>query len=181
MISRLKIRFLRCSFLSSLLLLAVTVTPVLAQAQDGTVPQDQGAGVETFFREPSVVLDAMRSLFFTDSELQLLQEARLFGLNARAPDASELNRDSDAPVPPGMREVSLSGITYNSSKEWTLWLNGQRVRPNAIPSEVLDLEVYPTYVNLRWYDAYTRQVFPIRLHPHQRFNLDTRIFLPGEL
>jgi hypothetical protein len=32
---------------------------------------------------------------------------------------------------------------------------------------------------MKWFDEYTNQVFPIRLRPHQRFNIDARMFLPG--
>lgn len=128
--------------------------------------------------------ERLNSLFFSTWTKTLLDEARR-GLKARAPTASELaaglssGLDVEEKIDPGIREISLSGIVYADSKDWTLWLNGQRVRQDAMPAEILDLQVFRTYVDLKWFDAYTNQVFPIRLRPHQRFNLDSRIFLPG--
>lgn len=81
--------------------------------------------------------------------------------------------------PPEERYLSLGGIVYVSSKEWTVWLNGKRVTPEALPPEAIDLKVQKSYIEIKWFDDYTNQIFPIRLRPHQRFNIDTRIFLPG--
>lgn len=135
-------------------------------------------------REWLVDPERLNSLFFSTWTKTLLDEARR-GLKARAPTASELaaglssGLDVEEKIDPGIREISLSGIVYADSTDWTVWLNGQRVRQDAMPAEILDLRVFRTYVDLKWFDAYTNQVFPIRLRPHQRFNLDSRIFLPG--
>lgn len=81
--------------------------------------------------------------------------------------------------PPEERDITLGGIVFVTREDWTIWLNGKRVTPKAIPREVTDLKVYKEYIEMRWYDDYTNQIFPLRLRPHQRFNIDTRIFLPG--
>lgn len=81
--------------------------------------------------------------------------------------------------PPEEREIKLGGIVFVRHGDWTIWLNGKRVTPNAIPHEVTDLKVFKEYIEMKWFDDYTNQIFPIRLRPHQRFNIDTRIFLPG--
>lgn len=125
--------------------------------------------------EPGVEPSQISSLFFTAGEFSLIQEARA-GFTAGTGQVEAL---SDFQPPMGPREVLLSGIVYVSSGDWTLWLNGVRVTPEAIPSEVMDLKVFKEHIDLKWFDAYTNQVFPIRLRAHQRFNLDTRIFLPG--
>ncbi len=121
--------------------------------------------------KPSVNIDAMRPVLLTPSEHDLIRDARR-GLNTRSP----LNEDS---VKDTARDLSLGGIVYVSSKDWTLWLNGMRVTPKAIPSQVMDLKVHKDYIELEWFDSGTNQIFPIRLRAHERFNLDTRIFLPG--
>ena len=77
------------------------------------------------------------------------------------------------------RYVTLGGIAYRSTKSWTIWLNGQRVTPDALPEEILDLKVFKSYVEMRWYDKYTKRIMPIRMRSNQRFHLDARIFLPG--
>lgn len=81
--------------------------------------------------------------------------------------------------PPEKREIRLGGILYNGPQDWTIWLNEQRVTPETVPKEVVDLSVSKDYIELKWYDDYTELIYPIRLRPHQRFNVDTRIFLPG--
>lgn len=135
-------------------------------------------------REWLIDPDHLNSLFFSTWTRTLIDEARR-GLKARAPTAAELaaglssGLEEEKKIDPGLREISLSGIVFADSKDWTVWLNGQRVRQDAMPAEILDLKVSRTYVDLKWFDAYTNQVFPIRLRPHQRFNLDSRIFLPG--
>ena len=117
-------------------------------------------------------------LLFTPDEYALLMEARR-RLQTRAPTSGEIDQDWVPPGSPGIREISLSGIVYKTPKVWTIWLNQQRITPTAIPSEVLDLRVFKDYIELKWYDEYTNKIFPIRLRAHQRFNLDSRMFLPG--
>lgn len=127
--------------------------------------------------------ETMPSLFFSKWTQALIAEAR-FAFQTRPPTEAEIRAAQDAAdqgeqKDPGIREVSLGGIVFADGKDWTIWLNGQRVLPEALPPEILDLKVHRYFIELKWFDAYTNQVFPIRLRPHQRFNLDTRIFLPG--
>lgn len=126
---------------------------------------------------PSADPARIPSLFFTAWEHALLVEARM-GLTARMPDPGEY-QEGDQSRPKGLREIALAGIVYVARNDWTVWLNGMRVTPDAIPPEVLDMTVRKEYIELQWYDAYTNQIFPIRLRAHQRFNIDSRIFLPG--
>lgn len=137
-------------------------------------------GVKSLLRKPEIKPDEMKSLLYNSWQHALLEEAKR-GFMTRPPAADEQpSSTSDArPLSPGIRELSLAGIAYTSSKNWTIWFNGQRVTPQAIPEQVLDIRVHSTYIELKWYDAYTKLIYPIRLRPHQRFNLDTRIFLPG--
>lgn len=98
----------------------------------------------------------------------------------------EINRAMDEPMdqervkpPPEERVITLGGILYTSADDWTIWLNGERVTPDALPKEIIDLRVYKHHIDMKWQDEYTRRLYPIRLRAHQRFHLDTRIFLPG--
>lgn len=93
--------------------------------------------------------------------------------------SSAVDNESDNPRHSSIRELALNGISYKGEDNWTIWLNGQRITPTAIPSQVHELQVTNEYIDIKWYDSYTNIIFPVRLRPHQRFNLDTRIFLPG--
>jgi len=174
--------------------------PIVANAQ--AVAKDGGAGVDEVesVKQPPVSTatpkqrtkpefnpDEYQSLVFTHWEHVAIQDARNSRGKTRSVSEAELmldlnkrdDKSEKVKPPPEEREIRLSGIVYHDSKDWTLWLNEQRVTPTAIPEEVMDLKVYKTYIEFRWFDDWTNQIFPIRLRPHQRFNIDSRIFLPG--
>lgn len=123
------------------------------------------------------------SLVFTPSQYALLREARI-GFNTRAPTLQELAKagdpnDPNYRPPVSIRDVKLTGIAYNTPDDWTIWLNNARVTPDAMPAEAVDLRVYKDFIELKWFDTLTSQIFPVRLRANQKFNLDTRIFLPA--
>lgn len=125
--------------------------------------------------QPNVNVDKMPSLFFSVWQHDLITAARS-GLNVRPPGIED---GTDGVIGDAPREIVLAGIVYTSKSDWTIWLNNMRVSPGRIPSEVMDLKVYKNHIDLEWFDSTTNQIFPIRLRAHQRFNLDSRIFLPG--
>lgn len=130
-------------------------------------------------RQPDVMPNELKTLFFTLWQHKLLQEAKR-SFRTRRPEDRELDQDAvQENRVRGIRELSLGGILYRATDSWIVWLNGQRVTPEAIPKQVIDLQVSEDYIELKWFDSFTNLIFPIRLRPHQRFNLDSRIFLPG--
>ena len=134
---------------------------------------------KTDVRDASVTPEMLKTIFFTAWQHALLEEAKI-GFNTRLPNPGEVGRaDDNRPVVPGIRELTLGGIAFATPVKWTVWLNSVRVTPDAIPEQVLDIRVTRSYVDLKWYDPYTKKIFPVRMRPHERFNLDTRIFLPG--
>lgn len=160
--------------------------PVAAPAASAADPADATV-TPTYIAPPSKpwLLDpeTLPSLFFSTWTQALIAEAR-FSFQTRPPTEAEIRAAQDAAdrgeqKDPGLREISLGGIVFADAGDWTIWLNGQRVLPEALPPEILDLKVHRHFIEIKWFDAYTNQVFPVRLRPHQRFNLDTRIFLPG--
>lgn len=159
-------------------LLVLGGSNALAQAQ----AQDSGPEKTDPFAIQDMSYERLSSLIFTRSEQDLIEEARE-NFRTRPPTPQEVEQEEviepEAPRPRGIRELSLAGIVYNGKNDWTIWLNGQRVTPEALPKEILDLDVSGSYIQIQWFDAYTNQIYPIRLRPHQRFNLDSRIFLPG--
>lgn len=129
--------------------------------------------------------NSIPSVLFTHWEHAAISDAKRFRGETRSVTEFELKRDietrqSDKPrPPPEKREIKLGGIVYVKSDDWTIWLNNQRVTPKAIPPEVMDLKVHKEYIEMKWFDDYTNQIFPLRLRTHQRFNIDSRVFLPG--
>jgi hypothetical protein len=135
----------------------------------------------TKLRAPEIMPQEFGTVFFTLWQHALLEEAKR-GFLTRRPTKSEVaNSGSAVPGerPRSIREISLGGIVYRQPQDWTIWLNGQRVTPDALPDQVLDLKVGEDHIDLKWFDTFSNLIFPIRLRSHQRFNLDARIFLPG--
>lgn len=154
-----------------------TIVAAVPPTQNSMIPTptttiEKEIGEQIAFQKPSVNPNLMPSLFFTAWEHDLLVDARR-GLTTRMPGTD------DGVGATGPRDIALSGIVYHNAKEWTIWLNDLRVSPTAIPDQVMDLKVHKDYIELEWFDSSTNQIFPIRLRAHQRFNLDTRMFLPG--
>ncbi|NCC22974.1 MAG: hypothetical protein EOM26_11030 [Alphaproteobacteria bacterium] len=125
------------------------------------------------------------SLFFTPWTQTLIREYRSLPKGGKPPvdprpiDGGSVGVAGDSGGPSGPREISLGGIAWVNQKQWTIWFNGQRVTPKGLPENVHDFSVTKDYIDVLWYDPSTNIVYPIRLRPHQRFNLDSRIFLPG--
>lgn len=183
---------------SFLALVLLSLSWGVSFAQEGEQPEglavDITEPVQTHTEEAAVqqsnaVPERMASLVFTYWEHEAIKEAQDSVGVVRAPTSTELFRDLEQGVnvieekkvkpPPEKRYVSLGGIVYASPDDWTIWLNGQRVAPKALPAEVIDLTVRKGVIELKWFDEYTNKIYPLRLRPHQRFNLDTRIFLSG--
>jgi len=195
--------------LASCFVLAVLAVPVLpAFAQDsgasptfGTLDSVAGLSQEDLppevrilqsiekeikakYKKQVYVRSQVPSVFFTAPQHALLREARI-GFNTRVPTLQDLKDQADPNdpnyrPPVAMREISLSGIVYNSPDDWTIYLNKNRITRETIPAEVIDVKVYKDYIELKWFDAQTNQVYPIRLRPNQKFNLDVKVFLPGQ-
>lgn len=164
-----------------LLMLAIFLPLGVAHSQEQERDTMQEMLERLKFRAPTVQLNQIPSLFFTSDEAALIASVRS-GVIARPPTERELNegdREEEVRPEPGIRELSLGGIVYKSSSDWTIWMNGQKITPDRIPPQVLDIRVRKDHIKLKWFDPYTNQIFPIKLKPHQRFNVDTRIFLPG--
>lgn len=127
----------------------------------------------------------MPSLFFTKWEHDLLIDARR-GANVRPVvpgDAGSellLAPDGESAVHGSPREINLNGIAYVSPVSWTIWLNNIRITPTALLPEIMDLTVYKDRIEIEWLDRQTNQIYPIRLRPHEKFNMDTRMFLPAD-
>lgn len=122
------------------------------------------------------------SLFFNKTEQVTLQDA------IAKYESGEFNKDG-IPEPDNsktaldifdyVREITLGGIMLRGEGDWVVWLNKQRLTPDRLPREVKSIRVYKEFVELKWYDEQNDRIVPVRLRPNQRFNLDSRTFLPG--
>ena len=149
---------------------------------DGTVVPDAAEKAPTMKKEVPIDIDRMPSLFFTYWQHQAIKDAKNKRGVVRQPTQEELEaieRGDELELDPERRYSTLGGIVYKGEDNWTIWLNGKRVTPTAVPEEVLDLRVFKDYIEVKWIDDFTKQIFPIRMRAHQRFNMDMRIFLPG--
>lgn len=135
-------------------------------------------------REPDVKPQELSSLFFTLWQYQLLQDSkRLYHTHPVSPaDLAKSGETNPAARPRAIRELSVGGIVYRSSEDWTVYLNGQRVTQdkNTLPDQVMDIKVTEDHIDLKWFDTFTNLIFPVRLREHQRFNLDARMFITGQ-
>lgn len=168
---------------------ADAVPPAAAQAAPAAMPEGSAADNPAAQQNASAEdmeynFDEMMPIVHNYWEHAAVMEARRARGMVRPPSEEELARSlrlQQTPKqkpPPEEREIKLQGIVYVSASDWAIWLNGKRVTPEALPRETLDLKVFKEYVEMKWFDEYTNQIFPLRLRPHERFNIDTRIFLP---
>jgi hypothetical protein len=148
--------------------------------QPAPVAQTAESGAEI---SPSdIAPETIGPIVFTYWERAAITDARKSRGHVRARVPRETTKPAPEPKikpPPQERYITLGGILYVSGENWIIWLNGKRVTPTAIPKEIIDLNVYEGYVDMKWFDDYSNQIFPLRLHPHERFNIDSRVFLPG--
>lgn len=156
----------------------------------GIVPNSQvidkvNKDVEDEVKRLGSLSDPAISVMFTESEQAALRDAIAVyqSGNWKIP-AADVSVDSDSTGLPPIefkvgRELKLSGISFGNGENWVIWLNNQRLTSTRLPPEIRDIRVYKSYIEIRWFDRLTNAEVPIRLRLNQRFNLDTRSFLPG--
>lgn len=159
-----------------LLTASIAINKAIAQAPI-TLPNNTEVEKEDLFA--SIDVASLKSTVFTYAEhLEIKRARRAVGRVASPTKSGRSFADGYRP-PPETRYIHLQGILYTAPGDWIMWLNGKKYNPTALPQEALGIEVYSDYIEIKWYDDFTNQIFPIRLKPLQKFNLDTRIFLPG--
>lgn len=189
-----KIRFLFFSMmLSALVVSLVTPHPAMAQEDIMMNEGDIMAGMESdiapqipIVNLPKVSASQVPPLFWNETELAIIDQVKK-GVIQIAPMSEDAFEDLPQTAPQNMpnaryiapRELTLSGLLYHSDDSWIIWLNGMRITPNKKPDELRNIRVEKEFVELKWYDAVTDKVYPVRLRPHQKFSIDLKTFLPG--
>lgn len=169
--------------LTLLVLITLTNLSFNANAQNQTELAAQQQAVPSPLAAAQTALktfnaDEFYSVLLLQSEYREIENARDLIGQAVTPYGQTEDSNKRKPLPE-KRYINLQGILYSSKNDWIVWLNGKQIRPDALPEEALSMTVYKDHIELRWYDDYTNQIFPIRLKPLQRFHMDTRMFVPG--
>lgn len=112
-----------------------------------------------------------KSLFFTDEEISAIQRS-LLGISPTG--------DTQSNKPKKPRVLKLSGVLYKSHDDWVVWLNGHRVTPKNMLPEIINIEVEPTKIHLKWFDYGFNDVIFITLRPNQFYDIGTGLLLPGK-
>lgn len=111
------------------------------------------------------------SLFFTPNQLVSIMRANQGFIAPR--EAFDENNQGAKPADQGPRVIALTGIIYHGSKDWTIWLNGERITPKNIPDRVMGLTVKSDRIHLRWMDIGNQRIVNITLRPNQKYLLDS--------
>jgi hypothetical protein len=113
------------------------------------------------------------SFFLTPAEIAAIKTA-MAGSGMMGGDISVA-----APVPQH-RVISVSGLLYRSPKDWIVWMNGQKVTPENLLPEIVDIKIdSSSHMKLKWYDIGLDKVIAITLRPHQTYDIVTGVLLPG--
>ena len=168
--------------------LSVPPSPPVVMAPEQLILKHVEEELKEKYRKELYIPPSIQSLIFTPAQQSILREARN-GFNMNVPsaqgqevvsiDPNNLQTDSLAPPGPSVRTLSLGGIIFLTPDDWTIWLNKKRITASNLPKEAIDLRVYKDFIELRWFDAQTNQIFPIRLRANQTFSLDAKTFIPG--
>jgi hypothetical protein len=193
-----KISKIMAALLMGMFVLCTNYPQSFAQNSDANIPEDSPFDVDVNdplyqnlflsfennrkLRDVTVDPEQIGTVVFTIWQLALLEEAKnQFNVLSNLPPmpGATMNEEGEIERPKGPREVNLGGILFSTSSDWIIWLNNMRVTPTALPEQIIDLKVSKTYIEMLWYDSYNDLIYPVKLRPHQRFNLDARIFVTG--
>ncbi|MCK5555609.1 MAG: hypothetical protein KAI76_05180 [Alphaproteobacteria bacterium] len=139
----------------------------IATAQMSVVSAEESSVKESgvFFRG---------SFFMTPMEIVTIQRA----LSGKASSNATL-KVAKGEIP-AHRIIRVSGVVYRTADDWIVWMNGQKVTPEKLLPEIIDIKVKDSSkINLKWYDIGLNKVISITLRPHQTYDIPTGILLPG--
>lgn len=185
--------FKLCFFIAILLVFTLSENQSVL-AQDESQSDEISSSTEaTGFNdiELSEAPQNKRSLVFLNDDHQRLMKliermrlAKRLGRSVMVDDLGLVDEtqgtgEEDKPLVPTTRYLSLAGISYQAPENWIIWLNGKRMTPDALANEIIEIKVREDFVEIKWLDFGKGQVFPVRLRPNQKFDLETKTFLPG--
>lgn len=152
--------------------------PGLKSAMPDRVPGEESGFSEGQDRSITVTSGGKpESIFFTPNQLASIMRAQQGFLVPR--EAFDPNNQGPEPMTGGSRVVSLAGIIYVNSKDWVIWLNGERVTRKNMPQRLVGVTVRPKLAHLRWLDVPNQRIVNITLRPHQQYLLDSDTIIPA--
>lgn len=119
------------------------------------------------------------SLMFTRSEILKIQAALVGVENEAIQNVESEDPTQEEISAPENRYIRLGGIAYTSDNRWMIWLNGNRVTPQNLLPEIVEIKVQKDYVDLKWFDSLLRKIIRIRLKPNQAYEIRTGVLIPG--
>ncbi|HYD18289.1 MAG TPA: MltA domain-containing protein [Patescibacteria group bacterium] len=69
--------------------------------------------------------------------------------------------------------ITLTGIVYKNPEEWIIWLNGQKLYPNNLPKEIIDIKVEKDSAHIKWFDKKLYGVIAVTVRPNQQYDIET--------
>ncbi len=117
-----------------------------------------------------------RSLFYTKQDLMQIKKA----LGGNVVDVNRPVTGGGGEAIPQVRTITLTGVLYKGPGDWLIWLNGQKLNPHNLLSEISEIEVFKdSRVRLKWYDIGLDGVIDVTLRPHQKYDIVTGLLLPA--
>lgn len=130
-------------------------------------------------QEGDVALPSEGSLLFSPIEIAAIQRALAGKVSGTEALHAKASAEAGGSIIPLRRSISLSGVIWRGKDSWTIWLNGQKVTPEKLLPEIVDIKVEKEKVTLKWFDIGINGVILISLHPHQTYDIVTGVLLPG--
>lgn len=122
--------------------------------------------------EDIVDILSTRSLMLSSSEAAQIEEAKRIAAERDAERDAIVDATADATMVDALddRDFRLEAILYVSPEQWTFWLNGEAISPQAIPRDLTIRRVTPARVEFSWL-------------PDPKLPLDVRVIVlePGQV
>lgn len=151
---------------------ALNAAPIFAQQPEvllSALPSDQAPPEK---KEWGPFTD---SLFLSTAEITSIKQAML----GTPENSTVLNAAQQVMPADARRLIKLAGVLFKDEGNWIIWLNGKKIQPGRLPSEIVDIRVESDRVHLKWFDNGSNKVISITLRPHQTYDIGAGILLPG--
>ncbi len=155
---------------------AAGATAIADVAHPGVVPGVTPSTAPAPESKDDVQKPFTRSLFYTKQDLMQISKA----LGGQSVNIDAPITGGNGAVIPQVRTITLTGVLYKNPGDWMVWLNGQKLNPHNLLSEIQEIEVFKdSRVRLKWYDIGLDGVIDVTLRPHQKYDIVTGLLLPA--